>query len=293
MLPKNIPEDINIEELLLYFPKGKCKVEINGMHKRNSYYDIVDLHEDKKNILHVEAGRNSIYHVLPEFMFHPIDRFESLNNEEERKRFSAEHDLLEQEINQAKEFFAPIDLLLLQQKMEVREKTRWFTEKDQVLIEILTDRLSVKQKDNRFIRQVIPLIPSCRYIRGNRTLITMLLRKVFMEEGLKIDLHKEHIEFTDTTPRYDDSLGAVLDSSYLGNVYDENVTVYDIHYWSDDECNDQFLEFVDEVEEFRLFLQDYVMSVEEILLFNIITDGEPVKLEEEDSYYYLNYNTNI
>ena len=53
MLPRNIPEDINVEELLLYYPKGECKIEIKGMHKRNSYYDIVDVHEDRNKILHI------------------------------------------------------------------------------------------------------------------------------------------------------------------------------------------------------------------------------------------------
>ena len=92
------------------------------MHKRNSYYDIVDVHEDRNKILHINTGRNSLYHVLPEFMFHSFDRFDNLNNEEERKRFTAEHDLQDQETDHAYKFFAPIDLLLLHQKMEIREK---------------------------------------------------------------------------------------------------------------------------------------------------------------------------
>lgn len=293
MLPKNIPEDINIEELLLYFPKGGCKVEINGMHKRNSYYDVVDVREDRNKILHIDAGRNSLYHILPEFMFHPFDRFDNLNNDEERKRFSAEHDIQDQEVDHAFKFFAPLDLLLLHQKIEVRDKSRWFTERNQILFAILADGLSENQKNNRFISQTIPFLPSCKYIRGNRTLLTLLLRKIFLDEGMKIDVHKQLKEFSDSDPRYDESLGSVLDSCYVGNVYNENVTIYDIHYWSENDCNENFLTFIEDVEIFRQFIQDYMMSVEDLLYFNISNNGDPVKLADERSYYYMNYNTNL
>ena len=291
---KNIPEDINVEELLLYYPKGECKVEIDGMHKRNSYYDIVDVYEDRKNkTLRIKTGRNSLYHVLPEYMFHPFDRFESLNNEEEKKRFTSELDLQEQERTQAFKFFAPIDLLLLHQKQEIRERSRWYTEKNQILYDILSDELTEVQKNNWFISQTIPFLPSCKYIRGNKTLLTLLLRKIFLDEGLKIEIHQKLKEFSDPDPRYDESLGAVLDSCYVGNAYDENVTVYDIHYWSDDDCDENFLKFIDDVEVFRQFIQDYMMSVEELICFNISHDGDPVRLAEENSYYYMNYNTNL
>ena len=294
MLPKKIPEDINLEELLLYFTQGGCKVEMGGMHKRNSYYDVVEVHENKKSMtLHIKTGRNSLYHVLPEYMFHPFDRFDSLNNDEERKKFTSEHDQEDQEIDNAYKFFAPIDLLLLHHKMIVREESRWYTEKNQILYDILSDELSEEQKSNRFIKQTIPFLPSCKYIRGNKTLLTLLLRKIFLDEGLKIDIHKKRKEFSDPDPRYDESLGAVLDSCYVGNVYDEMVTVYDIHYWSDDECHENFLKFIEDVELYRQFIQDYMMSVEELLFFNISTDGDPVKLVDERSYYYMNYNTNL
>ena len=291
--PRYIPEDINIEELLLYFPEGGCRVEFRGMHKRNSYYDIENVREDKRSkSLHVTAGRNSLYHVLPEYMFHPFDRFDSLNNEEERKRFSSEHDQQDQEIDNAQRFFAPIDLLLLQQKMKIREKSRWYTERNQILFDVLADELTEKQKNNRFVSQAIHFLPSCKYIRGNKTLLTLLLRKLFLDEGIKTDIHRYSKEFCDLEPRYDESLGAVLDTCYVGNVFYENVAIYDIHYWSDDECNEDFLKFLDKVEEFRQFVQDYMMSVEELLYFNISTDGDPVVLDE-DSHYYMNYNTNI
>jgi hypothetical protein len=79
----------------------------------------------------------------------------------------------------------------------------------------------------------------------------------------------------------------------VGNVFDENVTVYDIHFWSEEDCDEHFLEFVADVEQLRGFLQDFFMSVDEMISFNIWNDDEPLRLGDEIFYNYLNYNTNI
>ena len=39
---KHLPNDINIEEVLLYLPKESYKIAIKGAHKRNAYKDILD-----------------------------------------------------------------------------------------------------------------------------------------------------------------------------------------------------------------------------------------------------------
>ena len=123
--------------------------------------------------------------------------------------------------------------------------------------------------------------------------MTLMLRKVLQEERLKITPHKREQEYTDEHPRYEYTLGASIDSCYVGNTFEEKVTVYDIHYWSEEECNADFLTFIDELEVFRLFIQDYFMSIDETLSFNICQDAAPLRLNDEVIYNYLNYNTNI
>ena len=79
----------------------------------------------------------------------------------------------------------------------------------------------------------------------------------------------------------------------MGNTFDETVTSYDISYWPDDECNENFLKFIDEVDVLRQFIQDWFLSVEEVLRFHIINDEQPLRLNDDVVYSYLNYNTNI
>lgn len=292
MQPRNIPADINVEVLLDYFPEGSFKVELKGLHKRNTYNDVLEIEERTDGTLLVEVGRNSIYNALPEYVFHKIDRFSNLPHLEEKEFFEKELEEQKQEIENAYRFFAPIDVQLLLYRREVRRKLRPFTETNSILQDILGDRLTQEQRQNRFIRQAISFLPLCKHIRGNKTLLTMFLRKVFMDEGLRVDVKNRPTVYRDSQPRYIDGLNDTLNDTYVGNVFDELITTFDILFWPE-VVDDQFLSLVEEIEVFRLFIQDYFMSIEEQLHFNISHDDPALRLSDDVIYNYLDYNTNI
>ena len=292
MLLRNIPADINVELLLSYFSPGSFKVLMKGLHKRNVYHDILNIEEKTDGTMDVEIGRNSIYNALPEYLFHPIDRFRDFPRLEEKERFAEELEKEEREKENAYRFFAPVDVQLLLYRMQIREAMRPFTETNSILYDMLGDRLTAEQRTNRFIKKTIPFLTSCKIIRGNKTLLTWLLRKVFMDEGLAIYVHESECEYSDANPRYMDGLDGALNESYVGNVYDEMTSIFDIHYWPD-EVDDSFLQLVDEIEMYRLFVQDYFMSIEERLHFNLTHDDPASRLSDNEVYNYLDYNINI
>ena len=291
--PQQIPEDINAEVLLDYFPEGSVKVSMQGKHKRNTYGDLID-NEPVGDAMHMTVGRSSIYNTLPEYMFHPIDRFDNIPDYEKKERFREQMEQQAQEIADAYRFFAPIDLMLLRLKTDVRRGLEQYSSQDIIMQQVIGDNLTERQKQNRFIRQVIPFLPQIKNIRGNLTLITMLLRKVFMEEGLRIDVRQQRGRQHDDDPRYGIAVGSMtLGDCYTSSDYDDEVTVYDLHYWSDDECGKDFLRFVDELEELRSFLQDFFFAVGSELVFNVQQDYPALRLGDEVFYNYLNYNANI
>jgi len=292
MQPKYIPDDINVELLLPYFPEGSCKVSFKGLHKRNSYNDIVEMEEGRDGTLLLGVGRNSLYNSLPEFMFHPVDRFDNIPKSQEKERFAEEYQKQEQEKENAYRFFAPIDLLLLKLRVMVREQMNEYARQNRFLIDIVCDKLTEEQKLNRFVRHALNFVPSCKNIRGDKTLLTFMLRKIFMEEGLRIDMHRDALTYTDEKPRYADSFGDELDETYLGNTFKERTTTYDVHYWSEEECDEKFLDFVEEMNVFQQFIQEWFISVEETLLLNICQSSAQIILSD-DKYNYLNYNTTL
>lgn len=292
IVPENVPQDINAEVFLGFFPQGTFRVKFCGLHKRNAYNDILEIEKEQEKFL-LHLGRNSLYNSLPEFLFHSIDRFDNIPEKEKKQRFSEEYAKQEKEKEQAYKFFSPIDTLLFQLWLEVRERLNKYVESNTVIQDILLDKLTAEQRENRFIKRTTPYISSCKTIRGNRTLITLLLRKVLAEEGLKINVKSKQTEFTDEEPRYGNSEGCEIGDVYVGNTYSESVITYSISYWSDEDCNEDFLPLVNDLEVFRQFVQDYFISVDSILVFDVSKDTSPLRISDTTLYNYLNYNTNI
>lgn len=287
IVPENVPQDINAEVFLGFFPQGTFRVKFCGLHKRNVYNDILEIEKEQEKFL-LHLGRNSLYNSLPEFLFHSIDRFDNIPEKEKKQRFSEEYAKQEKEKEQAYKFFSPIDTLLFQLRLEVRERLNKYVESNTVIQDILLDKLTAEQRENRFIKRTTPYISSCKTIRGNRTLITLLLRKVLAEEGLKINVKSKQTEFTDEEPRYGNSEGCEIGDVYVGNTYSESVITYSISYWSDEDCNEDFLPLVNDLEVFRQFVQDYFISVDSILVFDVSKDTSPLRISDTTLYNYLN-----
>lgn len=291
---KFLPDDINIEDILSYLPKESYRVSVNGLHKRNSYKDIINYEETPDGKTEFHVGRNGLYNSLPEYMFHPINRFDNIPERERKERFAEEYAKQELEKENAHKFFSSIDVLLLDLKTKVKEKINQLSSDNIFIQNIIGDTLTEKEKSNRFIQRTIPFLPNCKRIRGNKTLITFMLRKVLFEEGLS--LNKENIvsEIHDKEPQYNSKIEDFqLNSMYLGNEFSENIMTFTINYWSDEECSEHFNLFLEELETYRLFIKDYFFSIEDELCFHINSDYPTLRLADDIIYNYLNYNTNL
>lgn len=289
---KDIPNEINAEELLLYLEGEPKRIALSGLHKRDAYMDIMGV-EEQDGRLNVSLARNSLYDVLPEYMFHPIDRFDNIPELEKQERFKEEIDAQEQEIRSARRFFAPIDLMLLRLRCDVRKAIHRYAERNVVLEDALTDTLSEALRRNRFVRRTLPFMPACKSIRGDRTLITLMLRKVLTEESIRLEQHNQSIRIRDEVPRYVCELGGEVSDMYVGNEFDECAVCYDLHYWSAEDCDENFMVFVDELEQYRSFVANYFLSVEDTLRLFLVKDEAPLRLSDTFVYNYLGYNTNI
>ena len=293
MMLKFLPDDINIEDVISYLPKDSYCISVNGVHKRNSYNDIIG-YEETDGKTEFCVGRNSLYNSLPEYMFHPVNRFDNIPERDRKDRFDEECEKQRNEKENARNFFAPIDVLLLELRAKVKECVGRYASENIIMQEIIGDSLTEKEKANRFIRRAVPFLPNCKRIRGNRTLITLLLRKVLFEEGLFLKKENPMCEIKDSVPQYGCGVeNCQLGALYVGNEFCENITTYTVQYWSDEECTEHFDRFLEELEGFRLFIQDYFLSIEDRLCFNVVTDYPPLRLSDEFVCNYLNFNANL
>ena len=288
-----LPEDIRAEVLLDYLPEGSFKLSLRGLHKRNACCDIVEMGAYTNGRQLLGLARKSLYNSLPEYMFHPADRFDMMDGHEMKEQFDREYDRQEKEKEEAVAFFAPVDLALMALHRDIYRKTLPDLSENRVLQRMLGDRLTVEQHAHRFIQQTVPFLPDAKHIRGNLTLLTLLLRKLLKDEHMELEPVREGRFFQDDTPRYEDCVGGTIGDTFVGEGFDETVCCYQIKYWSDEECNENFLRFLDEMEQFRQFVRDWFLPVGEELVFRISDGSASTWLSDMLTHSYLNYNTNL
>ena len=291
-----IPSDIKAETIYNYLGDRKKEVSFMGDHKRNAYEDINSIEREENDLIRICLSKQGLYDVLPEALFHPIDRFDNIPANEYKDRFAEEVEQQRIEEEHARDFFSVFDSFLFYLSCSVNEIKQKYYCDNSILGNIICDKIPDNYKSNRFIKRIIEFTPRCSVIRGDRDKITLMLRKIMAEEGLKIIPSYKSQTVTDISPKYKCDIQEdeePSDDVYLGNSFEESILNYDIQYWNDDYCDASFLEFVDEIKEFEDFLNDYFIGMEDNLHFNISTNTLPVRLSDEMSYNYLNYNTNL
>lgn len=290
-----IPDDIRAEVINNYLGDIRKDISFIGSHKRNAYEDISSISQEDGTIK-IELSKLGLYDILPEALFHPIDRFDNIPSNEFKERFAEEIEQQRIEEANARIFFSPYDQFILRLSSIVTEIKQLEYNDSSILSNIICDSLPDEYKSNRFITRTIEFTPQCKSIRGDATKITLMLRKVMAEEGIKLTPRITTQSYTDENPKYgckilqEDDVNTEL---YLGNTFDEDVLSYDVHYWDDRYCNESFLEFVKEMMVFENFLNDYFMGIETSIHFNISAYTLPVRLSDEICHNYLDYNTNI
>lgn len=267
-----------------------------GSHKRNAYQDILEAHTDDYAEYKLSICRDGLYDILPEGLFHPIDRFENIPANEYQERFADECEKQQLEETNARLFFKVFDTFLMELNCIVSEFEQIHYSDNTVLSDIICDSMPESYKRNRFCKRVVSFLPQCNIIRGNKVLLSLMLRKVLFEENLYLTFSDFSETINDENPRYNSCLDDMDNDDstvYLGNEFIEDLTIYTIRYWNDDECNSEFLTFVSEIEEFEKFINDFFVGIESRVKFDISTDYLSVRLSDDVFFNYLNYNTNI
>ncbi|NPD82750.1 hypothetical protein HPS57_12310 [Prevotella sp. PINT] len=290
----NIPTDLSAEVLANYLQMRDLSMEFLGPHKRNAYRDIVSLENGADGSLQIGLSRKGLYDILPEALFHPLNRFDNIAPNDYEERFSEECRKQHEEEEKARAFFKPFDSFLFQLNCALASEKDEYAD-DSVLSKIICDNVEETVLQNRFVKQTIMFMPLCKSIRGNNTLLSMILRKVLMQEGLELVRITTDTQINDEMPRYICDVDDVsnLEDTYLGSQFAESVVIYNVKFWSEDDCDEKFLKYAKDLNVYQEFLNDFFMGIETELRFELETDALPVRLSDDMAYNYLNYNTNI
>lgn len=287
------PSDISAESLMNYLPSERRTAALSGSHRRHAYGEVESVDEKGDGVLRLVFSRDGLYDILPEALFHPLDRFDNLPANEYRERFREECERQQSEESAARGFFAVYDSYLLELMAAVGKVKDRYAD-NAVLADIVGGHVEPSVRANRFVRRTWPYLPQCGRIRGNMPLLSLMIRKVLFDEGLHAETTVSTHRCMDPAPRYGCGLDGEGDEGlYLGNEFDEEFPVLHVRYWSQTECTDRFAMFLEEMKVYERFVNEFFVSICFRLQFDIETEAWPVRLSDEMCYNYLGHNTNL
>lgn len=270
--------------------------EFKGVSERTALGD--NLHIAVKNKqngtseIKFSLKRDSLYHILPEYLFHPLDRYLGIaggDTEEFDKRYKEQ----EEQKNKALTYFKPFDQLFQQLRTDYQ---RWLNEHvfsgNQFLADFILDGCEVNPS-NPYIKAVLPCIPWLKDYRGNDDMIKTALGYAF-EGHAKVE--KIKIEKNESmSGRIHSSIGGTLTDLYCGSTFCTGVSIWKVFYQTKIETAKDLNMLKRQIREFSEFFSAWFLPVESELNIDFGDKKAVPYLSEveKEKGVFLNYSTQL
>lgn len=271
-------------------------MEFNGTHERTAKGDELTLtvtSTSKKASIRYQLKRDSLYHILPEYLFHPLDRYANSDGDKEMfLKARAEQKKVE---NEAKEYFYPYDKILNGLRVSFQNKLNdAILGNDSFIVDFITKNDDFN-RGNRFIQLCLPYVIKLRAHRGSKDLL-----RAAIDAAFGINLYSMEIRFKEFPLDIDSqtchiSLDGCLDDLFCGNTYCDWQEIIHIQYQTKLETSEDIVEITKSLNEFSLFFKRWFLSDNQYIEIEF---GDFLKLPiiSDDSSVgslFLNYNTQL
>ncbi len=299
-IPKEVDADVAMSVVIRHMDSAADKkpcysYEFKGVSERTALGDNLDIIVRNRQTavpsVKFSLKRDSLYHILPEYLFHPLDHY--LGTDGDSEEFDKRYKDQEEQKNNALTYFKPFD----QHYQQIRTTyQQWLNENifsgNQFLSDFITDGYEVNLS-NPYIKAVYPCLPWVRDFRGNDEMIKTALGYAFIGNA---DIEKEYVEvnvpISDNVPS---RVGGSLDNLYCGTTFIDKVCVWKVFYQVEIKTEAQLNMIKTQIREFNEFFSSWFLSLEDKL---IISFGD--KLAKPDlckigdtKGVFLNYSTQL
>lgn len=269
--------------------------EFKGVSERtalgDNLYVSVRNRQNAASTVKFSLKRDSIYHILPEYLFHPLDHYLGIDGDTEE--FDKRYKEQEEQKNKALTYFKPFDWQFQLLRISFQ---KWLNENifsgNLFVADFITDGYEVN-KNNPYINAVYPCVFWIKSFRGNDDMITTALGYAFAGSASIVKERRE-IEI----PISNDVLCTIdcnLDAVYCGATYKVRKNVWAVFYQTKI-INEQHLSLIKEqLREFRKFFSSWFMSVEDEILVEF-GDRLAIPILQTNTNLegiYLNYSTQL
>lgn len=299
-IPKELDADVAMSVIIRHMDsvadkKPVYSYEFKGVSERTALGDNLDitLRNRQNAALSVKFSlkRDSLYHILPEYLFHPLDHY--LGTDGDAEEFDKRYKDQEEQKNKALTYFKPFD----QHFQRIRTTyQQWLNENifsgNQFLSDYITEGYGVNL-NNPYIKAVYPCLPWVRDFRGNDKMIKTALGYAFIGNA---SIEKECIEasipMSDEVPS---RIGSSLDDLYCGTTFIAKICMWKVFYQTEIKTEAHLKQIKSQINEFDKFFSAWFLSLEEELIIGFGDKlAKPDLCGDDDANgIFLNYSTQL
>lgn len=300
LLPEKIDADVACAIVKSLFDSVEqnnvsYKYIFKGVSERTALGDSLSINiKTKQNGTHGIAfsfNRDSLYHILPEFLFHPLDRY--LGPDVDNEEFVRRHKEQEEQEENAILYFSQFDEQYQKLRISFQEWLNTYVFNGNSFI---ADYLTADchfNRQNPYIRAVYPCIPWLRDYRGSEDMIKTALKYAFEGNAVVKRIWKDEDMPLSGSVHY--SIDGSMDDLFCGATFKTGGYLWHVKYQTVIKSASDLASLKVLISEFSSFFQDWFLSVEESLLveFGDWTAAPDLSSEQTETGVFLNYSTQL
>lgn len=299
-IPKELDADVATSVIIQHMDSVADKkpiysYEFKGVSERTALGDNLDItlrnRQNAAPSVKFSLKRDSLYHILPEYLFHPLDHY--LGTDGDTEEFDKRYKDQEEQKNKALTYFKPFD----QHFQRIRTTfQQWLNENifsgNQFLSDYITEGYGVNL-NNPYIKAVYPCLPWVRDFRGNDEMIKTALGYVFIGDVIiKKEYREVNLPMSDDVPS---RIGDSLDDLYCGTTFIDKVCIWKVFYQTEIKIEAHLKQIKTQVNEFNEFFSAWFLSVEDelIIRFGDKLAKPDLRGTDDAKGIFLNYSTQL
>ncbi len=303
-LPPDIDSDLSIAVIDSNISSVLSETEVpikesfvfNGVHERTAKGDnliVSTTSSAKRHQIKYALKRDSLYHILPEYLFHPLDRYADTDGDKEEflKRHKAQIEIEEEALG----YFYPFDREFQHLRTKFQEKLNHeILNNNLFIVDFITDGFKVN-KNNTFIMNVYPYIVWLRNNRGVHKLIEVAIKYAFKNSLNSFMTISEEIPNLIDTDTCHTSLDGEINNLFCGPEYYHLEERIYVEYQTPITSEKVITDLADAITEFTDFFKSWFLSQNQSLKVRL---GDYKKrpimdVGTTDNDLYLGYNTQL
>lgn len=269
--------------------------EFKGVSQRTALGDNLAItvrnRQNAESSVKFSLKRDSLYHILPEYLFHPLDHY--LGTDGDTEEFDKRYKDQEEQRDKALSYFKPFDRHFQLVRTNYQQ---WLNENvfsgNQFLSDFITDGHEV-DLNNPYIKAVYPCLPWVRDFRGNDEMVMTALGYAFVGNA---SVEKKYIEanipISDNVPSI---IGGSLEDLYCGPTFIDKVCVWSVFYQTEVKTEEHLKQIKAQVSEFCEFFSAWFLPLEDELAVSFGDKRAKPDLSGADDAngVFLNYSTQL